>query len=100
MISEDNIERVRWEYIRRTTTGKGTLLREVEHYATARRGKMLRPRLLLAAAAPSAINSVLAARINRLNVDFTIASFLMTTAIFLLILFPAFFLYVTHGGRF
>ena len=56
--------------------------------------------LLLAAAAPSAINSVLAARINRLNVDFTIAAFLMTTAIFLLILFPAFFLYVTHGGRF
>ena len=56
--------------------------------------------LLLAAAAPSAINSVLAARINRLNVDFTIASFLMTTAIFLLILFPAFFLYVTRGGSF
>lgn len=56
--------------------------------------------LLLAAAAPSAINAVLAARINRLNVDFTIASFLMTTAIFLLVLFPLFFLYVAHGGSF
>ena len=56
--------------------------------------------LLLAAAAPSAINSVLAARINRLNVDFTIAAFLMTTTIFLLVLFPLFFLYVTHGGSF
>ena len=51
--------------------------------------------LLLAAAAPSAINAVLAARINKLNVDFTIASFLLTTVIFLLIIFPAFFLYVT-----
>ena len=51
--------------------------------------------LILAAAAPSAINAVLAARINKLNVDFTIASFLLTTVIFLLILFPAFFIYVT-----
>lgn len=47
--------------------------------------------VVLAAAAPAGINSVLAARLNRLNVDFTVASFLLTTAIFLLVIFPAFF---------
>lgn len=48
---EDNLELVRAEYLRRTTSGDGTLLRSVEEYATSRTGKMLRPRLLLSAAA-------------------------------------------------
>lgn len=48
---ETNIEQVRAEYLRRTTTGNGTLLRQVQQYVTSRTGKMLRPRLLMAAAA-------------------------------------------------
>lgn len=48
---EANLEQVRAEYLRRTSTGKGSLLHQVEHHVTARMGKMLRPRLLLAAAA-------------------------------------------------
>ena len=48
---EDNIEKVRAEYLRRMTQGDGTLLRQVETYASARGGKMLRPRMLLLAAA-------------------------------------------------
>lgn len=51
MTLEANLEQVRAEYLRRTISGDGTLLRSVEHYATSRTGKMLRPRLLLAAAA-------------------------------------------------
>lgn len=42
---------VRQEYLRRMTRGEGRLLQEVEHYVTAREGKMLRPRLTLLAAA-------------------------------------------------
>lgn len=48
---EDKLGEVRAEYLRRADRGEGALLREVEHYATARSGKMLRPRMLLAAAA-------------------------------------------------
>lgn len=56
--------------------------------------------MLLIAAAPTAINAVLTARLYKLNVDLTIASFLVTTALYLLIFYPLFFLYVTRGGTF
>ena len=48
---EELLSQVREEYLRRLTGGEGDLLRQVEHYVTARGGKMLRPRMLLAAAA-------------------------------------------------
>ena len=48
---EDRLDQVRTEYLQRISRGEGTLLREVEHYAASRTGKMLRPRMLLAAAA-------------------------------------------------
>lgn len=48
---EARLEEVRAEYLRRACSGEGFLLRQVEHYATATSGKMLRPRMLLAAAA-------------------------------------------------
>ncbi|MBO7101697.1 MAG: polyprenyl synthetase family protein [Bacteroidales bacterium] len=48
---EAKLSEVHEEYLRRMTQGDSTLLRQVEHYATRRNGKMLRPRLLLAAAA-------------------------------------------------
>lgn len=50
MILESRIDDVRREFLDRTTRGHGTLLHEVEQYATQRLGKMLRPRMLLAAA--------------------------------------------------
>ncbi|WP_314763277.1 transporter [uncultured Selenomonas sp.] len=56
--------------------------------------------VLLIAAAPTAINAVLTARLYKLNVDLTVASFLVTTVIYLLLFYPLFFLYVTHGGNF
>lgn len=46
-----DIEAVRAEYLRRMCGGDGALLRQVEEYGAARRGKMLRPRLTLLAAA-------------------------------------------------
>ena len=48
---EAKLSEVHDEYLRRMTQGDSTLLRQVEQYATRRNGKMLRPRLLLAAAA-------------------------------------------------
>lgn len=48
---EAKLQEVKDEYLRRMTCGDGTLLRQVEHYATTRTGKMLRPRMLLQAAA-------------------------------------------------
>ena len=56
--------------------------------------------LLLIAAAPTAINAVLTARLYKLNVDLTVASFLVTTVLYLLLFYPLFFLYVTSGGSF
>lgn len=47
--------------------------------------------MVLAFSAPTAINAVLATNIYKLNVDITIASFLSTTVIFLLIIFPLYF---------
>ena len=56
--------------------------------------------LLLIAAAPTAINAVLTARLYKLNVDLTVASFLVTTVLYLLLFYPLFVLYVTSGGSF
>ena len=51
MSLEPELEQVRREYLRRMTQGDNTLLRQVEDHITAHNGKMLRPRLLLQAAA-------------------------------------------------
>lgn len=48
---EPELEQVRREYLRRMTQGDNTLLRQVQEHITSRFGKMLRPRLLLLAAA-------------------------------------------------
>lgn len=48
---EPDLEQVRREYLRRMTQGDDALLRQVEDYISTRNGKMLRPRLLLQAAA-------------------------------------------------
>ena len=45
------LEEVRDEYLRRMTQGNGALLQQVEQYSATRNGKMLRPRMLLLAAA-------------------------------------------------
>ena len=55
--------------------------------------------LLLMAATPAAINSVITAQLYKLNVDITIASFLLTTVVFVLVVFPLFFFYIHFGGR-
>ncbi len=47
--------------------------------------------LFVCAMAPTAINAVLASRLYQLNVNLAITSFIMTTAAFLLIIFPAMF---------
>ena len=47
--------------------------------------------MVLAFSAPTAINAVLACNIYKLNIDIAIASFLFTTTLFLLIIFPFFF---------
>ena len=49
--------------------------------------------LFVCAMAPTAINAVLTSRLYKLNVDLAITSFIMTTAMFLLIIFPAFYIF-------
>ena len=54
------LDRVREEYLRRMTQGRGHLLLQVEQYVASQGGKMLRPRITLAAAAtlgPEALHS-------------------------------------------
>lgn len=46
---EEYLPEVRAEYLRRMTGGDNQLLRQVEEYTAGRTGKMLRPRMLLAA---------------------------------------------------
>ena len=55
--------------------------------------------MLLLAATPAAINSVITAQLYKLNVDITIASFLLTTVVFVLLVFPLFFFYIHFGGQ-
>ena len=55
--------------------------------------------LLIMAATPAAINSVITAQLYKLNVDLTIASFILTTVVFVLVVFPVFFFYIHLGGR-
>ncbi len=47
--------------------------------------------MILAFSAPTAINAVLASSIYKLNVDIAIASFLFTTVLFLVVIFPLYF---------
>ena len=47
--------------------------------------------LLICAAAPTAINAVLASRLYKLNVDLATTSFFTTTALFLFVIFPVMF---------
>lgn len=55
--------------------------------------------LLVMAAAPAAINSVITAQLYKLNVDITIAAFILTTVVFVLVVFPLFFFYIHLGGQ-
>lgn len=55
--------------------------------------------LLVMAAAPAAINSVITAQLYKLNVDITIAAFILTTVAFVLVVFPLFFFYIHLGGQ-
>lgn len=48
---EDRLDQVRAEYLHRMTQGDSGLLHEVQEYSASRPGKLLRPRMLLAAAA-------------------------------------------------
>lgn len=56
--------------------------------------------LLILAITPTAINAVVTSRLFKLNVDLSIAAFILTTAIYLLIVFPLLFFYVKMGNTF
>ena len=62
--------------------------------------QMLIGTLIILATAPTAINAVITSRLFSLNVDLSIAAFLLTTAVFLLAVFPLIFFYVQAGGQF
>lgn len=56
----NNLDLVRAEYLRRLSLGNGTLLRQIGEHIASRTGKLLRPHMLLAAAAtrgPETLNS-------------------------------------------
>lgn len=55
--------------------------------------------MLIVALTPSAINAVLCARLYNLNIDITTAAFILTTPIYLLVVFPILYLYITNGGN-
>mgnify|MGYP000034449171 FL=1 len=50
--------------------------------------------LLLSAAAPTAINAVIATRLFKLNVDLAVAGFILTTLVYVLLFFPLFALFL------
>lgn len=50
--------------------------------------------LFICSMAPTAINAVVTAKLYKLNVDFAVASFILTTGIFLLVLFPGLFFFL------
>ena len=52
---------------------------------------LVRNVLVIFASVPAAINATLTARLYQLNVDYTIAVFLVTTVLYLIVLFPAVF---------
>ena len=53
--------------------------------------------LLICAAAPTAINAVLASRLYKLNVNLATTSFFITTALFLFAIFPVMFFLLRRG---
>ena len=55
---------------------------------------ILRGTLTILTFCPTAINAVLAAKIYKLNVDMAVSSFVITTAAYLLLIFPLLFLYL------
>lgn len=54
--------------------------------------------ILILAMTPTAINAVVTTRLFKLNVDLSIAAFILTTAIYLLIVFPILFFYIKLGN--
>ncbi|WP_110955518.1 AEC family transporter [Anaerosinus massiliensis] len=56
--------------------------------------------IMVLAVTPTAINAVVTAKLFKLNVDLSIAAFILTTAIYLLFVFPGLFLYIKTGNLF
>ena len=56
--------------------------------------------LMIIAATPTAINAVVTSRLYKLNVDLAVAAFLLTTTVFLFLVFPLLFFYIQGGGQF
>lgn len=54
--------------------------------------------ILLDAAAPVAINAVVTSTLFQLDVDLTVAAFLLTTASYIVLVVPLFYLYLHWGG--
>lgn len=54
--------------------------------------------MLIVALTPSAINAVICTRLYNLNVDIATSAFIMTTPIFLLLIYPILYFYITLGG--
>ncbi|MEG6584354.1 AEC family transporter [Dendrosporobacter sp. 1207_IL3150] len=50
--------------------------------------------LMLLSFAPSAINAVIAVRLHQLNIHLVMASFVLTTAVYLLVVYPVIFFYL------
>lgn len=56
--------------------------------------------ILLAASAPTAVFSVMAAQLYKVSVDLAEAAFLTSTIAYLFLIYPALYWYVAHGGTF
>ena len=54
--------------------------------------------ILLDATAPVAINAVVTSTLFQLDVDLTVASFILTTASYIVLVVPLFYLYIRMGG--
>ena len=54
--------------------------------------------LMLISLTPSAINAVVTSQLYRLNVDLPVASFLLTTTLFCVLIFPLFYAYLAWAG--
>ncbi len=53
--------------------------------------------ILILSSSPTAINAVIVSRLYNLNVDLTMASFILTTILYILIFYPLLYLYIQTG---
>lgn len=60
--------------------------------------EIMRNSLLILACCPAAVNAVIIARLYKLNINICVAAFIVTTGLFIFVVYPALFFLLSHWG--